>query len=411
MVPWFFFSYATPDLDRPLKKFYADLLKDLSLSVVPASDATGFVAWDSIRTGNLWDPKLREGLRTCRVLVPVFSPNYLASEYCGKEFQVCLDRQNTAGGSNTAIFPVIWGEPGPSFHNVMQGFQYTDSDFPPSYKADGLWDLSRRKKADYAQLVTKLARKIAKAGRDHPLGSLASLPDLASIPNPFADAPARPAALKRSANFAFFAGRQHELGAHRTECLRYGQGGLDWRPFAPTCDDSVGMIANQAAASQRLYFNEVSIDDERAFRKAIDDARERHEPMVVIVDPWTVRVQNYRDLIVGYDFINPDYNAVLVAWNSPDTETDAHRDKLKAELQTVFRYIPRTRFYYRDTIDSLEQLQDALARAIAEVQASVITSNKAAQKIDNPAIEQRAQEQGIPLDRQPVVAGPGGLAP
>src|SRR4051812_26799495 len=74
-----------------------------------------FFAPDDIELGHDWERKLCEAFPASRVLVPMYSPNYFKSVWCGKEWEVFWQRQQE--NKNTpppdirgveVILPVIW---------------------------------------------------------------------------------------------------------------------------------------------------------------------------------------------------------------------------------------------------------------------------------------------------------------
>src|SRR5713226_7549689 len=178
MACWFFFSYARDDNDSHLEKFYADLCKEIRLAKGLAQEDVGFLDQSNIGLGDVWSEKLREALRTCKVLVSICSPTYFDREYCGKEFQVCLRRQASSGKSSTALFSVIWGMPTGSVHASMKKFQYTHRSLPSIYAQEGLRYMMKldRHKDDYEQFLTRLARAIVNVGNKHPLPELGTPP-------------------------------------------------------------------------------------------------------------------------------------------------------------------------------------------------------------------------------------------
>src|ERR1700761_5112877 len=139
MSPLFFFSYARADLNSNpfLRKFYRELTAQIKLS----ETQEGFFDQENLQAGDIWDAKLKEALETSKKLIFVCSPSYLRSEYCGKEFQACLTRQQAVGGSSTALIPVIWGEPSDSLHSSIKAIQFKPRNVSDTYLEQGLANL------------------------------------------------------------------------------------------------------------------------------------------------------------------------------------------------------------------------------------------------------------------------------
>jgi hypothetical protein len=104
----FFASYARADTDyEPFHKLMKTFIDDLSakVAVKMAVPRAGICFFDesSIETGAIWQNELTEALKTCKAAVTLFSPSYFTSQWCGKEFQVFLNRQ-------AGIVPVMWSK-------------------------------------------------------------------------------------------------------------------------------------------------------------------------------------------------------------------------------------------------------------------------------------------------------------
>ncbi len=98
----------------PLAKFITEIeslvARKLGLGRV---ESLIFVDERGIECGDEWRTVLSDAARTSRALVCFVSPNYLQSDWCGKELQVFLDRQsrmqtNGASENITWIFPILW---------------------------------------------------------------------------------------------------------------------------------------------------------------------------------------------------------------------------------------------------------------------------------------------------------------
>src|SRR5689334_7573765 len=86
--PVYFLSYARDDReDSPdlLPRFLADLDATLRQRLgVDRDDAPGFFDAGRIETGTAWSTRLADALRTANVFVPILSPRYFGSHYCGR---------------------------------------------------------------------------------------------------------------------------------------------------------------------------------------------------------------------------------------------------------------------------------------------------------------------------------------
>jgi hypothetical protein len=118
-VPRFVLSYARQDRDNFLEKFYRDVRKIVAdreaLSNEPEDPEPGFRDVNDIPNGADWSEELAKALQNGWACLSLFSPRYFGREYCGKEFQVFLERAGVTYDADGAainpkgIFPVMWG--------------------------------------------------------------------------------------------------------------------------------------------------------------------------------------------------------------------------------------------------------------------------------------------------------------
>jgi esterase/lipase superfamily enzyme/MinD-like ATPase involved in chromosome partitioning or flagellar assembly len=182
----FYISYARSDLDESLERFFTDLagrvrvLGDMAPTAIP-----GFVDLD-IAPGTDWHQELERALHVSRVLVPIYSPAYFASESAGREFQAFLMRAVDAS-RQTDILPVIWVQPTQLPPNA-QHIAYNAVSLPEVYKNLGLRSLMRLRRYEgaYAEFLNGYARRLVEIASQVRPVSGAPTP-LAQIPSAFAD--------------------------------------------------------------------------------------------------------------------------------------------------------------------------------------------------------------------------------
>src|SRR5215213_8419648 len=199
MSYWFFLSYARVDRypnDNPnnlIEKFYSDLCTEISTNEMVHPNKPGYFDTKSTQTAEDWKDSLAEALKTSRVLVSICTPNYVSSEFCGKEFQVFKERQNIYLEMNQTqkkppvIFPILWSQPDKLFLDMFPEIQYTDDDLPPVYAKEGLSYMMKLKdhEEDYKKFYIHFARKIAKAAKNNALPVLKTLRPFEEIKSSF----------------------------------------------------------------------------------------------------------------------------------------------------------------------------------------------------------------------------------
>jgi FxsC-like protein len=214
-----------------------------------------------------------------------------------------------------------------------------------------------------------------------------------------ATAPAPPS-IGKFAQFAFIAGRRTELEALRKDVSAYGdEGGLDWQPFRPGVEDEVSILAQEVTSQEKLRYEAVPVDEHFAAR--LDQAKDERKIVVVIVDPWTLGLDAYRQLMKELDQRVLPNCVVVVPWNVSDSETVASRP----HLQNVIRLSFENKAALEDPnlllegISSCKELKDEISKFFAQARLRLIS-------IEN--VRQSASEGEGRLIPKPVVTGPGG---
>jgi FxsC-like protein len=411
----YFFSYARENRNDDLDRFVKNLHDTIRLKKYFPHEEVEFFDGDAIEIGAPWKDTLSTGLRTSRVFLALCSPDYINREYCGKEFTVFLERYRayvksaSAKDSPMLILPILWGAPGASLRDVISEFQYTDDDFPPVYAKEGLRYMMQLKEHedDYTKFVNRLAQKIVEASAAHPLPDLANLRPLDQVASAFHDAAVQPQAEEGDrAWFVFVAGKPAELKPPRELVDRYQKaGGRDWRPFHPTAKESVGLLAQRAAAQYDRYFTELPVQADLIAR--VDVAEAAREPVLVLVDPWTLKLPAYRDEIKKLDKYIASNCAFIVSWNCPDPETTAAREPLKTVLSQTF--VTRAKhgkaLHYWGEVESGAELTARLLEMLAYYTNRTFETTDAAEgkTIPEHEVVTPGSTPDVPLNRPPVV--------
>src|SRR5262249_2243542 len=151
----------------------------------------------------------------------------------------------------------------------------------------------------YTEFVERFARLVLTTAQQPP--EPAEIEDLESLPNAFHDAPAtaprqRPATDRRPGGPSqvtfIVAAKDRETMKGMRKCVdAYGVAARDWKPYQPTCLVPVALRAQAVAIELGLFAFVDPVDD--SLLQKIEDASLKRELVVLIVDPWTVKIPSY----------------------------------------------------------------------------------------------------------------------
>jgi hypothetical protein len=184
--PVFFLSYARPHPARDtgidasserqswVARFFDELSEHVCELVGSRTGASiGFLD-RSMRGGEEWVTEMLDAVRTAGVFVPLISPSYLRSEWCGKEWHLFSSRpivplRTQRRWSHTAIVPVTWlsteNVTVPDVVTQVQRFGLPHLEDPAlisRYERHGVYGLlASRAEDDYHRVVWHLARRVA----------------------------------------------------------------------------------------------------------------------------------------------------------------------------------------------------------------------------------------------------------
>lgn len=397
---WFFLSYARLDRDDDpfecVRKFYADLDREIRQKKVIREGSAGFYDGTGIQQGDQWPDALGSALNACRALVCLYSPAYFDSEYCGKELAVFNSRVDAflhgspAGTSRPGlIIPVLLYPPHElgSTPEVLAETQYFDDDYPEIYRQEGLRYMFKRNNSElkdrYQDFLDALVEKLLKATETPCPPSLAELPDIKTVQSAFhkscvaaAAGAGKEVSGPRHADFVYVAGTRDEIQPLGRSVDNYGvEGELDWKPYMPESPDEVGLIAQSAATKEGFRYQRVPLNAN--LLTFINDAEANNRIVIIIVDTWTLRVQKYKQWMQGYDRQNFANCAALVVWNDKDSDTLRERQALEFVVKQTFFFKARVKdpHSFIDNIGNANDLTSSLSVILQKVSAQIIDAN------------------------------------
>lgn len=276
----FFASYARNDTDyepyrKDMKRFIDDLSARVAVKMALPRSGICFFDESSIETGTVWKSELGDALRTTKVGVALYSPSYFTSKWCGKEFQVFLNRAtaNPGGSQPIGIVPVLWTKC-TTLPPCVEQIQYQSAAFPPEYVEVGLQQLLSLKvyEDQYKLSVEAIADAIVVAAGNG-LAPAAAL-DLENIPSSWDRTSAADP-------------ESHKEGSISKTCFVFvSRGGWDWQPY-PEKRKTIGAMAQQISGDLGLRYEEIACDATLANK--LKETKISSVPTILFGDPASLR--------------------------------------------------------------------------------------------------------------------------
>jgi FxsC-like protein len=345
----------------------------------------GFFDRSAIEVGDQWRQELLNALLDSRVLVALQSLGYLKSETCGKELEVFRQRRERymaapRDGVNAppVALPITWETPAlmRDLPEVLEAIQYDNEKLGDAYAEHGLRKLANltRWSDDYKEFVDTFAQRIVEAARPNALPRV-ELGDVEQVPSAFRSRRTEPAARETAddgpdrgeAWFVFFVGTRDEVGGVRKDVTAYAaDAGAKWQPFHPSVTKPVRILALNAAHAEELWPQTLEVDDK--LLEHLRRAEERQSFVLLIVDPWSARLERYQRYLAKFDE-NKMINAeILVPTSADDPETAGEHDALLADVRrTFYRTFALNSSSLRDSIASPDAFQQEVIAAINEI--------------------------------------------
>jgi FxsC-like protein len=407
-----FVSYVRTDRqDAYIKQFVDDLRTGINVHTTVSREDAVFFDTESLPLASEWEPKLRQALSSAKVMVSLCSPNYLDSDFCGREYKVFLERRERSIAEQPrtdcdVIIPLLWVPPDEPLPKVISQFQYSHPALPNVYKQDGLYLMMKLTKYsdDYQVFLNELVKKIVSASHVS-LSNFNDLGPFTSIENAFKPGAASVQQRHRGPNniyFAYIAAAKNEIAEVRQTVTSYGNSGWDWSPYGT----KIGKVAQGVTTENDFRYRELELDKDLIVH--IEEAERNKEIVVLLVDAWTVGIQGYGNILRGYDgryFIN---SGALVAWGTADPETDSRRERLLQGLQAVFprKMLQPPVAHCWEGISSEEGLRRSLESVLNVIQMNVLSVGKVERKAESTSLVEQAKQAGITLDEKPTLRGP-----
>lgn len=335
-APYFFLSYArmpqdgagatNPDLW--VHRLFEQLCEHIK-NMTAHAGAPGFMD-GSMRVGQIWSSELGDSLARCRVFVPLYSPRYFISSWCGREWgafatREARHREEDQPGVASAVVPALWAPvPDHRLPPCVKEVQYAHPELGQRYRTFGLYGLAKLKafRSDYEKAVLHLARRIVDVG-DNIVVSHANRVQLDAAPDAFAATPRTTSTTGRTLRISVAAPSRDQLPEGRTPDY-YGPSAVDWNPYQPTSSRPLAQLA--ADIAEGLAFR----PDVREFDHTAGPAE---GPEVVLLDRWVLRDPARRAALGEFDRSDLPPTGLVVPWNENDPDSDEAEYELAAKAE------------------------------------------------------------------------------
>ncbi|MGW3648478.1 FxsC protein [Streptomyces sp. NPDC000878] len=325
--PYFFLSYARKDdRDEFVKRFYDDLALELRRIGADPSAQPPFRDVERLGLGADWARVLGGAVGHCRAFVALYSPSYLSSEYCGKEwtaFRERLDKYRQETEIDVpALVPVLWVPMEGELPDGIARYQYNEAGMGQEYATHGLMHILRTDPTGpvYRTIVEKVAARVRVAADRFRLPLTPGL-DLSEVRGLFPVAEQQRPAEPGTGHVQVFlaAGVADPLPEGRQRPEYYGRSPREWTPYHPPKYPTVAHRAQKVIVEEGYTSNIEVVDAGLSGR--LDETMDNNQTSILLVDPWAVRSETYRDVLAEYDGQYRPATGVLVPCHDADEES------------------------------------------------------------------------------------------
>ncbi|MGH3630309.1 MAG: TIR-like protein FxsC [Sciscionella sp.] len=349
---YFFLSYAHTqrldpddgsDPDHWVHVFFHDLNHEVStLARHPRGRVPGFADSD-IPLGGIWPDRLSDSIATCAVFVPLFSPGYFDSVYCGREWTAFSDRLQSDYASTSrlkeAVIPVMW-QPMTvdSIPPSARRIQLSHTSLGEEYRRRGMLQLlrQRRFRSEYRTALLAIARQVVSVA-ENAAPRTATPRAIEALANAFESTGDWQPADRRTLRIAVAAPISPRL-PRGCDPLAYGSTPAHWRPYQPSHPMSACEIAERIGRA--LGFHPLVATVDQCPELELDTPPSA--PTVLLVDPWATADPTLSRLLERFDEITDEKPWIRLAlpWTRPDQTHPDHGVELASGL---FRALEHTR--------------------------------------------------------------------
>jgi len=357
-------------------------------------------------------------LQECDVFVPLLSPCYRLDVDCGKQWWLFEQRvrmhAERHGRRPSVVVPIMWEMPTEQFPipEIARSIDFLERDLVEVYGDTGLRRLVANDNARFGAALEVLAKRIVQFAEGKALAVAEEKWEFATAKNIFdspSDVPADDAGATRSTRgwkkvqFVVTAATADQVAELRRSDGRYDSEALEWRPYGPETLP-LAQDASFVALEERLTPS--SCDADRELQELIDQMEHEEQLVVLLVDPWTLRLPSYHDRVRTYDSRQWLHTGAVVVWDEKDSDTTAERNKLDHAVGSAFRVTRRKdRLTYSNAASTREQFAGELKKVIDKIH-GLLVNDPDTDVREAAAIEPSAPEAS---KQPPRLDGPQGV--
>jgi FxsC-like protein len=255
--------------------------------------------------------------------------------------------------------------------------------------------------AGYRKFIEALTDTIISAAAlNPPLPPLPAPPDFDAVDNPFAmeSAPIQPplpgnVSSISTTRIVYVAAPSNEIAAAeveenavrkklRTVTAHYGRSGYFWQPYHPSLSRPVGEITFDSVRGYEYK----SADFGPNIVDELIRAEAAGEVVVLIVDPWTIRLPPYQKLMRQFDERAPIKSGVVIPWNANDNESSQSEAKLSAAVRVTFQRLYENTNRFRFPVRCAEDFSNAIKSILTHVSLNASELQAAQIALQGPAL-------------------------
>jgi FxsC-like protein len=165
-------------------------------------------------------------------------------------------------------------------------------------------------------------------------------------------------------------GAESDYAAVRTNRAGYGSAGYEWQPYHPDAQ-MVGAIATTVVSSNGLFPDVLHVS--KQLTENLEIAEKKNTMVLIIVDPWTARINTFRQVFDAVDRLRLSNCGVIIPWNEVDPTRNTTKGKaLRTELAMLLSRIWDSKdIFFIKKVPSEDQFRLAINNAVKEIQARI----------------------------------------